>query len=474
MKQIFHNKGSTVDQQGARQRTAPFEDFFEFTGTGLQGFPLPTVRPLELARRLDEIARELARIAPEALLRRELPSRIVFDTAIERAHDLLSRMIALQGELDWRCYKLYGVLPDAPEHPDPPPVALGERAFEIVMARRIAAGELETAWFERHGSTPISELPVHWPADYRAVVERRIQIIEEHRDIGLIERPEYKRRWQWTPWDEREREALRLWLLDRLEDQRYWPRSEPVLMSTRRLANLARRDGEFMQAAELYEKRSDFNVDRLVAELVAAEVVPYLPTLRYTESGLRKRVDWEQTWNMQRQEDAIDVRSDLSVDEKRALKTREIGDIPVPPKYRPADFTKGDYWRLRGGLDVPKERFVSYPGAEREADGGLVVSWAGYDHLKQAQALGSYYVTMKEEEGWAPERLLPLLAGLRELVPWLRQWHNDFDAASGTRLGDYYEGFVTHQVREFGYTPDNLPAITPPVAARPRLRRRQG
>ena len=45
-------------------------------------------------------------------------------------------------------------------------------------------GELETAWFERHGSTPITELPAHWPEPYRRVVERRIELIEsepEHR-----------------------------------------------------------------------------------------------------------------------------------------------------------------------------------------------------------------------------------------------------------------------------------------------------
>ena len=66
-------------------------------------------------------------------------------------------MIALQEELDWRCYRLYGLHETPPEHPDPPPLQLGERAFEIVMARQMAAGTLETAWFERHGSTPITE-----------------------------------------------------------------------------------------------------------------------------------------------------------------------------------------------------------------------------------------------------------------------------------------------------------------------------
>ena len=44
------------------------------------------------------------------------------------------------------------------------------------MARQDGAGELETAWFERHGSTPITELPVEWPAEYREVVEKRIAL----------------------------------------------------------------------------------------------------------------------------------------------------------------------------------------------------------------------------------------------------------------------------------------------------------
>ncbi|HQU47119.1 MAG TPA: BREX-2 system adenine-specific DNA-methyltransferase PglX, partial [Pirellulales bacterium] len=41
LKQVCHNKGSTVDQHGARQRTDPFEDFFAFNATKLEQFPLP-------------------------------------------------------------------------------------------------------------------------------------------------------------------------------------------------------------------------------------------------------------------------------------------------------------------------------------------------------------------------------------------------------------------------------------------------
>ena len=146
--------------------------------------------------------------------------------------ETLQRMIALQEELDWECYQLYGlteaklVLP-----PDQVPLLqLGERAFEIAMARKLAAGKLQTTWFERHGSTPITELPAHWPQPYRELVQRRITLIESDRNIALIEQPEYKRRWNVEPWDEQLERALREWLLKRLEC--YFFEGERILNST--------------------------------------------------------------------------------------------------------------------------------------------------------------------------------------------------------------------------------------------------
>ena len=70
-------------------------------------------------------------------------------------------MIALQEELDWQCYQLYGLVTDDLRYTgdDLPEIALGQRAFEIVMARQMQKGELQTSWFERHGSTPITEIP---------------------------------------------------------------------------------------------------------------------------------------------------------------------------------------------------------------------------------------------------------------------------------------------------------------------------
>ena len=307
MKQIFHNKGSTVDDRGARQRTAPFEDFFEFTGTGLEKFPITHERPLDLTRALDEAAQRLSANLPDAICARTIPTREALDAARSEAEATRARMISLQEELYWRCYRLYGLLEDAPEQRNPPSVGLGERAFEIVMARRMAAGELETAWFERHRSTPITELPSYWVADYRAVMERRIALIESDPTIGLIERPEYKRRWSQQPWDEMERNALRAWLLDRLEASNVWPADDPRILSSGTLADAARHDTDFLAVAELYIGRASFDLEALVAVLVASESVPFLPVLRYSEPGLRKRADWEATWEKQRAEDAIDA-----------------------------------------------------------------------------------------------------------------------------------------------------------------------
>jgi hypothetical protein len=72
----------------------------------------------------------------------------------------------------------------------------------------------------------------------------------------------------------------------------------------------------------------------------------------------------------------------------RRTPTGQRLDIPVPPKYAGADFQKQSYWRHRGKLDVPKERFISYPGASPDSDtGSLLIGSAGWDHKDQATAL---------------------------------------------------------------------------------------
>ena len=208
--------------------------------------------------------------------------------------------------------------------------------------------------------------------------------------------------------------------------------------------------------AALYKKREDFDRTALIAELVQSESVPFLPVLRYKKPGLVKRSVWERTWDLQRKEDA----------------GKDVGDIPVPPKYTSTDFIKSDCWRLRGKLDVPKERFISYPGAERDGDPTLVVAWAGWNHLQQAQALSNYYIRMKENEGWEPIRLAPLLAGLDQLVPWLTQWHNEYAPALGVKMGDFVESFVGDEAHSLGLTLEQVRKWEPPKKAGKKKRQR--
>lgn len=577
MKQVFHCKGSTVDTQGARQTTVPFEDFYQIDGTKLKQFPVPSSSPLIVASELDRLAQKLSSHLPDALAARDDVSASALTVAEQTAADLRARMISLQEELDWQCYRHYGLIDAADDLEWPedrldalPPLTLGERAFEIGMARQMADGEFETTWFERHkhaGSQPITELPAHWPDDYRALVERRLAFIGENKNINLIERPEYKRRWNTEPWASRQQAALEKWLLTRLEAYfhdadrmvveigdrgseigdrglgigdkkaeavdglpggssnqqstivnpqssisssssspipnlpspissssassstipdpqstisssklahirplraRFAGGVEPRLVSVRQLAQVAQSDSQWMEAAAVFAGRADFDVVKLVEKLVLDESVPALPADRYKDSGLRIRSEWEKTWELQRQEDAVEAetrgqnpeaREEELKKKIRAAQLEKVGDIPVPPKYAGKDFKKATYWKLRGKLDVPKERWVIYPGAEGGIDTSPVIAWAGWDHAQQAAALTGFYQQATDNWGWDPPKLARLLAALKDLLPWLHQWHNALDPAFGDRPSDSFQSFYDTERHTLRMTEEEIEGV---------------
>ncbi|MEP7124751.1 MAG: restriction endonuclease, partial [Byssovorax sp.] len=122
---------------------------------------------------------------------------------------------------------------------------------------------------------------------------------------------------------------------------------------------------------------------------------------------------------------------------------------------------------LRGKLDVPKERFISYPGCESDHDHEPVYGWAGWNHLQQAQALSALYQNRKQEEAWGKDRLTPMLAGLLELIPWIKQWHNEpSDEYGGLRLGEFFDSFLDGECRGLGLTRDDLRAWRPEAKKR--------
>jgi len=387
-------------------------------------------------------------------------------------------MISEQEELDWDVYRRYGLLSDAEaaevlSDPSAELLNLGERAFEIVLARQVAAGNAETQWFARHGSTPITELPAHWSESYRKTVEARITLIERRRDLALIERPECKRRWATESWERQQERALRNWLLDRLEARHLWfavddnGDDQPVARTVRTLADRVRGDADFTNVAALWAGdalgRPDADLAEVVGALVDTEHVPFLASYRYKPAGLAKRAEWERTWALQRKEDAIAARlghDDVAHPEVRRAIKDEIGEVPVPPKYGPLDFARGSYWSQRGKLDVPKERFICYPDAGRVTDPTRLLGWAGWDAAGQALALGRI-LTEREAEGVPDERLAPLVAGLAELQPWVAQWHAQVHPVYGLSLAAYCGQELTRRAAQVGRTLDELAAWRP-------------
>ncbi len=443
LKQVCHNKGTASDTgvlQGDPERFR-----YEFDGTKLGNFPLPemttTQRQLltNLARSLDHGGQELnadwqAFISQNvAGGRRHLEAALA--TFCDRREQTRQRMVRWQEELDWLCYEIYGLLP------------ADQGLKSLVYTSQpgdmpLLAPELRPyRWLER------TETPDSW----LNIDTNRRTAIQSDGTLGLLERPDYKRRWFRSAGaynaenlDDKMliQEALQNWLLDRIEAR---VQAEPRLISASQLADRLGREADFLAVLALYKGRDDSHLVSEVTQLVLGQGVPYLAAYRYSESGLRVRAEWERCWALQRRQDA-----------------GEPVNIAVPPKYSNKDFRQPGYWGLRGKLDVPKERFILYPGLEREADPSPVLGWAGWNHLQRAQALVGYLLERKDNDGWGVERLQPMLAGLAELLPWLKQWHNDIDPETDERPGDTFETFVRDEARALGLTMEQLASWLPP------------
>ncbi|GAA1352563.1 BREX-2 system adenine-specific DNA-methyltransferase PglX [Streptomyces beijiangensis] len=439
LKQVSQAKGGTDNSSGGGNRwtSEAWIDRYEFTGTKLQEFPLPAELPHSLSLELDTLAQKFAQLEPSALAAFSPPTREALAEARTEQDRIRARMILLQEELDWVVYGLYGLLtpaevarttlsgdPSTLTDADVPQLALGQRAFEIALA----ASDTDTAWFTRHGSTPVTEIPSDWPEPYRRIVEARLDLITHDKDIRLIERPEFKRRWSSEPWEKREAAALRTWLLDAAEREELWFEEDdgydaPRPLTIFQLADALRHDEDVQAVAALYAadhlNKRDVPLSTVLTAVIEPEHVPHLAALRYKDSGLRKRVQWERVWEQQREEDENEDGERL--------------DIKPPPKYTGADFLKHSFWSNRGKLDVPKERFVSYPGSAPDNDTSLLIGWAGWNHRQQAEALVYILNDRLEREGWVKEdpRFIPLLAGLAEILPWVQQWHDAYDEEFG-------------------------------------------
>jgi hypothetical protein len=479
MKQVSHQKQMTGGDgvRVAYRSKVPYQ----FSGTALKKLPIPSrfkekdiyERILKFAKQADELASELTNLSADIVLDKALASgeeiRDSWNQALSEKAKLRNQLILAQEELDWTLYYAYELcgpelMADTSKWSDVA-IEAGQRPFEII------------AGFSQDGFEVPADAPNEWPSDMQTKWRQRIDAIKQVRELRIIEDPHYKRRWigrqglfnHAARLDELQ-DACKDWLLDYLEQHC----QSPELQTCAQLTDRVRNDHRFQQVAALYTGTDTFDAQSLVSDLVADDNVPQMAAARYKPNAMAKFRAWQETWDKQRAEDAIDARTELDAadpqyltkEQAEALKAKEIGHIPVPPKYASSDFRRSSYWPLRGKLDVPKERFFSLPHCEKGGDSTLVMGWAGLNHLQRAQAIAAWYLDRKEQEGWDAEQLKPMLAALDELIPWLKQWHNEIDPEFGERLGDYYESFLLEELRQLQLSRGDLATWEPPATVR--------
>jgi hypothetical protein len=432
MKQVMMNKGATSDRGVLQDDPEKFR--FEFDGTKLARLPLPSQLGsfrggllLALARCLDKGGQALATNAFEQHFLRASDTLTSIDETCRIRAELRGRMVAWQEELDWLVYELIGLVEPA----SPACSALSTDNVENVVA--MDADQR--------------------PYRVRSATCPRRLAIDSSSLLSTIETAEYKRRWfraagAFNAEDTSDAllasRAARDSLLREVEvSVRSHGSAMPRAVACRTLVQ-----NEVVHACCAFlscEPRE------MIALVLSGEAIPYLARLRYSEEGIETWDAWVRTWDAQRREDAGE----------------HVGVLPVPPKYTQNDFRSATYWALRGKLDVPKERFISYPGCESDEDKEPVYGWAGWDHLQRAVALAALYQDRKQREGWGKDRLQPMLAGLLELLPWLKQWHHEPSAElGGERPSDQFEAFLNAECSEHGFTHDDLRVWRPAAKTR--------
>ena len=391
MKQLFQPRSHSTQ----RHHPDPARAVYEIAAGGPRQLPLPKLD--NCSSKLSGLAAAIEKIAAE--LQRVLgASRIgEFVTGARTAQDLVSalrsrwltadtlreRMVALQEEIDWLVYASFGIASQAclseVVRYDALTCPRGDRAFERLTQRRSTIRvkgrplPIDEAEVAAVGSLPDWAEPT-WAA--------RVEAIEQSEELQLLESPVFKRAWRDTDQNtaepvyraEKDRSDLYAWFGERLET---WAseRSRPFTLAQGVAA--FQDDPASLVLAEAILGRKDFTLEHIIKELLAATSVPNHPLHTYTNSGLSKWMAWAAVLELQRCEDADGVR-------------REVG---APPEYsqgsrgKSTDFLKNEYWKLRGKLDVPKERFIAFTDVPGREGSDTLYGWAGWTPLQRLKAI---------------------------------------------------------------------------------------
>ena len=445
MRQVAHQKQMMGGE--SIRHSDPTTVTFAFNGGSVSLLPLPRwtaesrAEFVGAARKMEDLAEQLMSCTSD-LTRSERVEQAELDAARARHLELTREMVGLQEWLDWLTYHSFGLVEAGAAVGSARPTRPGLRAFEVLQG---SAGRAET--IDGH---PIGSETEAAACD-SAVIER-LRCIRQSPDLAELEQSQFKRRWigrqgkfntKESSFDDGLRAILEHRVLSVVEDH------------LSRAASVVSRDA-LIQAVESTALASWLaspiagDLAKDLGQLLYHHAVPFLGVLVFSEAGHGIFQQWGMVWQQQRRQDA-----------------GEELQIAVPRTYEPRDYARSHYQAHRGKRNVEKERFISYPGCESDSDGEPVYGWTGWDHLQRAQALATLYLNRRDQEGWTADRLTPMLAGLLELIPWVKQWHNEpSEEFGGLRMGDYYEQFLDGECRRHGKTHDDLHAWRPARKAR--------
>jgi len=147
MKNRSQPKGGAADLLWSRT--------YEFTVRTIEHIPVPRELPVARGRRLDELASRMTDVDPASIAAaKSATGGISVEALVEarrRSADALQSLIAEQEELDWEVYTTLGLVGDGLVWADhSPALELGERAFEVRLAREPQLSHSDESWFDNH------------------------------------------------------------------------------------------------------------------------------------------------------------------------------------------------------------------------------------------------------------------------------------------------------------------------------------
>ena len=77
-------------------------------------------------------------------------------------------------------------------------------------------------------------------------------------------------------------------------------------------------------------------------------------------------------------------------------------------------------------------------------------------------------ITHSSHKRWTGEQLVPLIAALDEVLPWVEQWHPEVAPGLGQPLAAFYRGQVDQVLASIGATAETVAAWEPPASTRGR------